>query len=404
MLYQVPTPTPHIQNTMQRLKCCVLVPTYNNAGTLPRVLDGILQLTQNLIVVNDGSTDGTAEILEVFPGIDQIHLPKNKGKGNALNVGFKEALKRGYDFGITIDSDGQHSPGDIPVFLTALENEGTKNVLYIGSRNMRQHDVPGKSSFGNRFSNFWFWFETGIWLQDTQCGFRMYPLREIEKLRMYTPKFEFEIEVIVKAAWNGTLIRNLPVRIAYDQNERVSHFRTVPDFARISILNTLFVIATVFYIKPRDFFRKVKKKGVKKFLAEDILGSNDSPRKKALSIALGLFIGLSPFWGLHTLLVLGLAILFKLNKPISFAFSNISLPPFIPVILYASVQIGAWVLGESQFFEFEHLADTLFALKGLKTYVIGSFILATITSVVSGWIGYLALSQIAKRKIAVENG
>lgn len=400
----MPIPTPHLQETMQQLKCCILVPTYNNAGTLTKVLDEVLRLTQNIVVVNDGATDSTAEILNNYPKVHQVHLPKNKGKGNALKIGFQEARKLGYHFAITIDSDGQHFPEDIAVFLNAIQKEGTKNVLYIGSRNMRQHDVPGKSSFGNRFSNFWFWFETGIWLQDTQCGFRLYPLKEIENLKLYTPKFEFEIEVIVKAAWNGTLVKNVPVKIAYDQAERVSHFRTVPDFARISILNTLFVIGTVFYIKPRDFFRKVKKKGFKKFLTEDVLGSNDSPKKKAISIALGLFIGLSPFWGLHTLLVFGLAFLLKLNKLIAFAFSNISLPPFIPLVLFMSVQIGVWITGEENFFSLENIMDNLVALKGLKTYLIGSFVLATVVSVLSGLIGYLALTQMAKRKIAVENG
>ena len=400
----MPTLAPHIQTTMQQLKCCVLIPTYNNAGTLVRVLNGVLAMTKNIIVVNDGGTDSTESILKTYSKIHQVHLPQNKGKGNALKIGFQEALKLGYDFAITIDSDGQHFPEDIPVFLEALQKEETKNVLYIGSRNMRQHDVPGSSSFGNKFSNFWFWFETGTWLTDTQCGYRLYPLREIEKLNLYTPKFEFEIEVIVKAAWNGTLVKNIPVKISYDEAERVSHFRKGPDFARISVLNTVFVFVTLFYIKPRDFFRKIKKKGIAKFFSEDVLGSKDSPRKKALSIVLGLFIGLSPFWGLHTLLVFGLAFLFKLNKPIAFAFSNISLPPFIPFILYFSVQTGVWITGEENFFVLENIMDNLVALKGLKTYLIGSFALATLVSVLSGLIGYLALIQMAKRKIAVENG
>lgn len=400
----MPTTVPYDQDTMRRLKCCVLIPTYNNAGTLVRVLQGVLQHTRNIIVINDGASDGTREILKNYPKIHQVHLPINKGKGHALKIGFKEARGLGYDFAISIDSDGQHFPEDIAVFLEALQKEETKNVLYIGSRNMKQHDVPGSSSFGNRFSNFWFWFETGTWLTDTQCGYRLYPLKEIEKLKLYTPKFEFEIEVIVKAAWSGTLVKNIPVKISYDETERVSHFRKGPDFARISVLNTVFVIVTLFYIKPRDFFRKVKKKGIQKFLAEDVLGSNDSPRKKAFSIALGLFIGLSPFWGLQTLLVLGLTFLFKLNKPIAFAFSNISLPPFIPFILYFSIQIGIWITGETNFFALDNIMENLVALKGLKAYLIGSFILATVVSVISGLIGYLILSQIAKRKIAVENG
>ncbi|UWX56673.1 DUF2062 domain-containing protein [Maribacter litopenaei] len=328
---------------MQQWRCCVLIPTYNNEKSLARVLRDVLKYTSNVVVVNDGATDSTPKILEGFSEVHQIHLKKNQGKGKALKTGFTEALHKGYEYAITMDSDGQHFAEDIPVFLDALEKETTKNVIYIGARNMTQADVPGKSSFGNKFSNFRFWFETGTWLQDTQCGYRLYPLKEIEKLSLYTPKFEFEIEVIVKASWHGTLVKNVPVKILYEDADRVSHFRTVPHFTRISILNTWFVLVTIFYIKPRDFFRKIKKKGIKKFLLNDVLGSNDTPVKKALSIALGVFIGLSPFWGLHTILVLSLAILLKLNKPIAFAFSNVSLPPFIPFIVLASLQIGSWI-------------------------------------------------------------
>ncbi|MFC4095350.1 DUF2062 domain-containing protein [Euzebyella saccharophila] len=396
---------PTVQKDMELLKCCVLVPTYNNDRTLKRVLNEILLYTKDIIVVNDGATDTTSTILQDFPQISQVHLSKNQGKGNALKVGFAEAVARGYDFAITIDSDGQHYPEDIPVFLDALKNEETKNVLYIGSRNMNQLDVPGKSSFGNKFSNFWFWFETGIKLNDTQCGFRLYPLHTLKNLTFRTPKFEFEIEVIVRAAWSGTMVKNLPVKISYNEEERVSHFRTVPDFARISVLNTVLVIIALVYIKPRDFFRRIKKKGVKRFLLEDVLGHTDSPKKKALSIALGLFVGLSPFWGLHTLLVLGGAFLFKLNKPIAFAFSNISLPPFIPFILLGGLQVGGWILGEEQFLSLENLKDNLLAFKGVKAYIIGSLVLAVGVSVMGGIIGYFSLNQIAKRKkMSLGNG
>ncbi|WP_317127093.1 DUF2062 domain-containing protein [Maribacter algicola] len=393
-----------IMERMQQWRCCVLIPTYNNEKSLARVLRGVLRFTSNIIVVNDGATDGTLEILQGFSQIHQIHLEKNQGKGKALKTGFKEALNKGYEYAITMDSDGQHFAEDIPVFLDALENEATKNVLYIGARNMAQADVPGKSSFGNKFSNFWFWFETGTWLQDTQCGYRLYPLKEIEKLSLFTPKFEFEIEVIVKASWNGTLVKNVPVKIVYDDVDRVSHFRTVPDFTRISILNTWFVFVTLFYIKPRDFFRKVKKKGVKKFLLNDVLGSKDTPAKKASSIALGVFIGLSPLWGLHTLLVLFLSFLLKLNKPIAFAFSNVSLPPFIPFIVLASLQTGSWILGESFTFSLDSINENFNFLIHLKAYLLGSMVLALTGALLLGGIGYLTLTFFGKRKMAVNNG
>lgn len=252
-----------LSENFKTLKCCVIIPTYNNYKTLQQVVEGVLVFTEDVIVVNDGSTDSTAEILLQFPQIQQILLIKNKGKGNALRQGFKHADSLGYRYAITIDSDGQHFPEDIPVFVEALENDSNKEILLIGARNMTQLGVPKKSSFGNKFSNFWFWVETGTRLQDTQSGFRLYPLFAMKNLKFYTNKFEFEIEAIVKAAWSGIEVKNVPIRIHYELENRVSHFRPFKDFTRISILNTWFVLVTFFYIKPRNLFRKLKKKDLK---------------------------------------------------------------------------------------------------------------------------------------------
>jgi len=386
------------------LKVCVIIPTYNNYKTLQNLINGVLNYTSNIIIVNDGSTDTTSKILENFSQLQQIHIKNNTGKGNALRLGFKHAESLGYDFAITIDSDGQHFPEDIPSFIEELEKSDTKNLLLIGARNMTQENVPKKSSFGNKFSNFWFWFETGIKLQDTQSGYRLYPLNAIKELSFKTLKFEFEIEVIVKAAWHGVLVKNIPIRILYDENERVSHFRPFQDFTRISILNTWFVLVALFYIKPRNIFRKFKKKGFKKFLIEDFLGSLDSPRKKALSIALGVFIGISPFWGFQTVLVLFLAVLFKLNKTIAFVFSNISLPPFIPFILYASSKMGQFILGTKLTYTMEELSENFEILKHLKTYIVGSFTLGFISAFIFGVLGFLLFSILDKRKISLHNG
>jgi glycosyltransferase involved in cell wall biosynthesis len=247
---------PHLP--VKSYKICVIIPTYNNEKTLKRVIDGVLSYIAEIYVINDGSTDGTRAILEEYPHIRVVHHPKNMGKGMALRTGFQRAQQDGFDYAITIDSDGQHYPKDIPILVQELLQH-SKPVLLIGNRNMNQKGIPGKSSFGNRFSNFWFWFETGIQLEDTQSGFRAYPLRYLPQ-KLFTRKFEFEIEIIVRAAWKGILIKNVPIQVLYDLNERVSHFRPFQDFTRISILNTFLVCITLLYIKPRDFFRKIKKK------------------------------------------------------------------------------------------------------------------------------------------------
>jgi glycosyltransferase involved in cell wall biosynthesis len=386
-----------IEHKIKSLKICVIIPTYNNERTLKRVIDGVLEITDDLIVINDGATDATFRILKKYTDITQISLPKNKGKGNALRVGFKKAEELGYEFTITIDSDGQHYPEDIAVFVNKLAYETNKNLLLIGSRNMNQETVPGGSSFGNKFSNFWYKVETGIQLKDTQSGFRLYPLKELNKIKFYTTKFEFEIENIVKEAWRGIIVKNVPVKVLYDEQERVSHFRPFKDFARISVLNTWLVLVALLYIKPRDLIRKFRKKGLRRFIKEELLGSNESPLKSAQAIALGVFIGLTPLWGFHTILVLSLAVFFKLNKVISFAFTNVSFPPFIPFTVYTSIMIGTNVLGEPTDYSFTDFEQNFEFVKSLKTYVVGSFILASVASIIVGIVSYFLLSLYNKK-------
>lgn len=383
---------------MQELRICVIIPTYNNHKTLQRVIDGVLCYTNQVIVINDGSTDNTPSILETYvDDITQIHLPTNKGKGNALAVGFKKAIALGYDYAITIDSDGQHYASDIPVFIEALQQSENKKVLFIGSRNMDQLEVPKKSSFGNRFSNFWFWFETGIRLTDTQSGYRMYPLHAIAQ-KFYTRKFEFEIEVIVRAAWNDVEVKNIPVQVLYDMSERVSHFRPFKDFTRISILNTVLVLVLLLYIVPRNFVRKFRKKSLKDFIREDVLGSNDSNAVKAASIALGVFIGIAPLWGLQSFLAIFLAITFRLNKILSFAFSNISIPPMIPIIVLGSLQVGYYLVphGTKDILIQEYTVSAL--SNHIVQYLIGSFALATLMGSIFGIGSYFILSLINKNE------
>lgn len=381
-----------VRNAISEKKICVLIPTFNNEKTLKRVIDGVMDYTEDIIVVNDGSTDSTREILRSYSQIEVIDLPENKGKGNGLKIGFRRAKELGYDYAITIDSDGQHYPDDIPVFVEALLNE-KEDVLLIGNRNMSQDGIPKKSSFGNRFSNFWFWFETGIKLEDTQSGYRLYPLHKIPK-KYFTPKFEFEIEIIVRTAWRHVSVKNVPVKVLYDPAERVSHFRPFKDFTRISILNTILVTITLLYIIPRNFVNNFKKKSIKRFIKEDVLESDGSNRIKAFSIALGVFVGFSPFWGFHTLIVISLSVLFKLNKVLAFFASNVSLPPFIPFIIAASLFLGSpFVQGDSNIFSQELNFDLV--KNNLLQYVIGSFILATSASTILGVATFLFLNKVS---------
>jgi glycosyltransferase involved in cell wall biosynthesis len=252
----------------------VIVPTYNNAGTLENVLQRCLNQGLPVLVVDDGSTDGTREILEKMPGLaghdgnimsgrpdfvmadsdrpslSIIRHPKNLGKGKALKTGFLEARKQGYQYALTIDSDGQHYPEDIPVLLAAKG----ERTLVVGSRS--QMGADGGGSFANRFSNFWFHLYTGVRLPDTQTGYRLYPLQELPSLALLSARYEAELTLLVFSAWKGLTLKPVPVNVAYPE-DRVSHFRPGADFTRISLLNTLLLLVALLYGWPRTLLRRL---------------------------------------------------------------------------------------------------------------------------------------------------
>ena len=233
---------------------CVVIPTYNNAATLRNVVLGALAQCSDVIVVNDGSTDDTAHILSSIEGITVVSYQKNRGKGHALKCGFKKALSMGFAYAITIDSDGQHFADDIPLFVEA--NIAHPGCLIIGNRQMEGAVRTKGSTFANKFSNFWFWVQTGCRLDDTQTGFRLYPLHKIAFLSCLTSKYEAELELIVFASWHGVQIVPIPVRVFYPRpEERVSHFRPGKDFARITVLNTVLCFLAVVYGLPLRLWR-----------------------------------------------------------------------------------------------------------------------------------------------------
>ena len=392
---------PEIQFKIKSYRCCVVLPTYNNPNTLGRVIDGVLKFTEDIIIVNDGSTDSTSEILKIYPQIVQLHQPQNTGKGHALKTGFKHAVNLGFDYAITLDTDGQHFPSDIPNFIEALDASENKDILIIGDRNMNTSDVLARSAKGNRVSTFWMKAATGLKLEDSQSGFRLYPIKAINDIKFMkaTKKFEFEIEVIVRSYWAGITIGHVPINILYDMKERVSHFRPFMDIARMVVLYIWFLLVRLFYITPRNFFRKLKKKGFKRFLFEDLLHNQDSPKKKALSIALGVFIGLSPLWGFQTVIVIFLAMLLKLNKVIAFSFSNISFPPFIPFVLFLSLQTGNWMLNIESYYTLEGIRENFDLARHLEAYLLGSIVLSTTIALVFGLLGYLFFSIIDRKKV-----
>lgn len=236
---------------------CAIIPTYNNAATLGDIVLRTSRYIRDIIVVIDGSTDSTREVLRNLDiPVTVIDLPQNGGKGHALKAGFRKAIEMGFTHALTLDSDGQHYPEDIPALLTVSQQQPLCYV--IGSRDMNATNMPGTNTFANKFSNFWFAVQTGIRLPDTQTGMRIYPLQRLHGLSLLTSRYEAELELLVFAAWANEKIIPVPVRVYYPSaEERVSHFRPAYDFTRISILNTFLCFGALLYGLPRRYWRSV---------------------------------------------------------------------------------------------------------------------------------------------------
>ncbi len=230
----------------------VIIPTYNNAGTLQDVLERTLAQGLPVVVADDGCTDNTREILAGFKDVNVIAHPKNLGKGAALKTAFRWALENGYSYAVTIDSDGQHYPEDIPLLI----KEKGERTLVVGSRTTRGANAGG--SFANRFSNFWFTAYTGIRLTDTQTGFRLYPLRDLPSMKVVGNRYEAELSLLLFSAWKGLRLVPVQVRVNYPR-DRVTHFRPFQDFMRITLVNIIGLPLALLYGWPRILLHKLRK-------------------------------------------------------------------------------------------------------------------------------------------------
>lgn len=244
---------------------CAVIPTYQNAKTLLKVVTDVHRVVDTVFVVDDGSNDGTATLLDKATGNERpekvLTHPKNCGKGAALKTGLTYARQQGFRYAVTVDADGQHRADDIPALLKAVEEE--PDALAIGNRGLQHENMPAKSTFANRFSNFWFALQTLQRLPDTQSGLRVYPLRRLHGLRWMSARYEAELTLLVFSAWAGVKLLPVPVSVYYPpRDQRVTHFRPGRDFTRISVLNTLLCFLMVVYGWPRIFCRQIAR-GVK---------------------------------------------------------------------------------------------------------------------------------------------
>jgi glycosyltransferase involved in cell wall biosynthesis len=380
-----------IQMTNPSIRIVAVIPAYNNEGTISDVVSQVRRHIADIIAVNDSSTDRTGAILKNIPLIRLIELPRNQGKGAALQAAFARALEMGFTHAITIDADGQYSASDIPAFHEKIHQ--APDTLWIGNRILTSGTTRPVGSRGSRkFSAFWYHFFTGLHITDTQCGFRAYPLKPTVALECKTQRVEFEAEVITKAAWDGIPVRQLPVHLHFQSGEKAgSHFRLIGDFLRISRLNLKFALTKIFLpFKTMDIPGKTVREKIHNLIKQE-LKANTTPFGAALSLASGVFFGILPFYGFQVFLLLTFSFIFKINRPLALLSVNVSPLPVIPFYIAAGVYIGNAVLPKSIIAAIDAVGYSKLLQGGIAWFV-GSWILAFVAGGVVFGISYGLLS------------
>jgi glycosyltransferase involved in cell wall biosynthesis len=391
-----------------QIRTCAIIPTYNNAGTVESVISETNKYLPDIIVINDGSTDETKNILQSLitsnSKIIIINFNKNTGKGSALRAGFEKASELGFTHAITLDADGQHFAEDIPAFLEKIAQE--PETLWIGDRVLRARETgePARSAAGRRFGSFWYKFITGIDIRDTQCGFRAYPLEDVRDLVCKGERFEYEQEILVKAAWNGVAVKPVPVHLLYlEPSRRVSHFRPVRDFLRIFRVNSKAALTKIFLPflivdMPGATWRQ---KIVALFKYE--LRAHTTPKRAAFSLTLGVFIGILPIYFFQVASLLLLSFFMKINRPLAFLGVSVSSAPFLPVLIPLAVATGRLVVPASWTAAFSHLSYSHLIKWGVDWFF-GSIILAFVFAGICWAISYPFFLRLKKPAVQKKNG
>jgi glycosyltransferase involved in cell wall biosynthesis len=373
----------------------VIIPVYNNASTIGSVIEGVQQYTSNVVVVDDGSTDDTFSVCSNIPSIALLRHEVNRGKGAALRTAFTYALENEFTHAITIDADGQHLSKDIPLFLKKIEEE--PGTLWIGDRIIPVVggvDQPPRSRFGRHFGAFWYKLYTGNPIRDTQSGFRAYPVAATTNLGCDSDRYEYEIEILICAAWNKIPVKSVPIHLLYQpKEERISHFRPIRDFMRISVVNGRAAITKLFF--PPQLINvpglRIRKKLL--YVIKKELTANATPLRAALSFGIGVTIAVSPFHGFQVLMLLAIAFLFKLNRPLALLGVSVSSAPMIPFWIAAGIGLGKLIVPMETAI---HIADVLEEVlpKGILDFLQNRTVSGFLHGFIQWFLGTLVLAPL----------
>ncbi|MBF0319148.1 MAG: glycosyltransferase family 2 protein [Nitrospirae bacterium] len=210
-------------------RICAAIPAYNASATIGAVVRGSLDHLRRVYVVDDGSTDNTAEMARAA-GAEVLCHTRNMGKGQALRTLFECAAADGYEAVVTLDADAQHDPNEIPLFLSAYV--AAPSEIIVGSRMREKDKIPRDRYNSMQIARFYISLAANQFIEDTQCGFRLYPLSVIKTMELHGQRYVTETEMLIKAGDSGKFIRFVNVSTIY--GEAGSHFRPVMDITAIT--------------------------------------------------------------------------------------------------------------------------------------------------------------------------
>ena len=229
----------------------VVIPALNEERAIRAVVTGALAHCEHVIVVDDGSSDGTSAATADL-AIERIRHERPLGKARALQDGFRRALELGADGVLTMDGDGQHAASDLPRLLAAARQY--PNAIVIGARLRSKDTQPGKNRLGNQQADFWVSWACGQRVVDSQSGQRYYPRAAIDiALALPNDGFVFESEILIEAARHGIRTVSVPIESRYEEDRRASHFRPLRDVSRITRMIAWRLIRGGFM--PRNYWR-----------------------------------------------------------------------------------------------------------------------------------------------------
>lgn len=219
------------------MRTCALIPAFNEAPYIAKVVEGARQHVAEVVVIDDGSGDGTAEIARAA-GATCLQSKTNCGKASALRTGIAFACAHDFTHAITLDGDGQHLPEDIPVMLRVAEQTGAD--LVIGARYFDRALMPRARYYSNTIGSRVASALVGREIRDSQSGFRLFRLNKLCGTKLRSRSYELEMEILIKMARSGCAIAHAPVHMVYDDGQARSKMKPVRDTVSICLWSLAF--------------------------------------------------------------------------------------------------------------------------------------------------------------------